>query len=127
MPKNIVQVFGFSDFCPTFAENYVMEVDIRYALKINGVSIEDLAQRMGVNRQTVYYYIKQGDKNPLSQLERIADAIGIPVTDLFEEREREPIFDVWCPSCGNKIQVELRVVEPKIPDHENIRGKEYYE
>jgi transcriptional regulator with XRE-family HTH domain len=85
MPKNVVQVFGFSDFCPTFAENYVMEVDIRYALKINGVSIEELAQRMGVNRQTVYYYIKQGDKNPLSQLERIADAIGIPVTKLFNE------------------------------------------
>ena len=53
-----------------------MEIDIKSVAKAHGVTLVALAERLGVSRQTVHYYIEQGDKNPISQLERIAGEIG---------------------------------------------------
>jgi transcriptional regulator with XRE-family HTH domain len=84
-----------------------MNVDIENTMKAKGVGITELAKRMGVNRQTIYYYIKQGNNNPLSQLQKIAGAIGVPVTDLFEKPEPEPEQEnvITCPACGAKLKV----------------------
>ena len=60
-----------------------MEIDIKGAAKRNGITLTELAERLGVSRQSVHYYIEQGDKNPVAQLEKIADAIGCNVVDLF--------------------------------------------
>ncbi|MBP1615967.1 MAG: Cro/C1-type DNA-binding domain [Bacteroidetes bacterium] len=91
------------------------------AMKEKGVGVTELAERLGVNRQTVYYYIKQGDKNPLSQLQKIAYALGISVLDLIVEEKEEGV--IICPNCGKRFKME----ESHIPHHENIRGKEYYQ
>ncbi|MDR1631353.1 MAG: hypothetical protein LBR97_00425 [Dysgonamonadaceae bacterium] len=57
---------------------------------------------MNVNRQTIYYYIKQDDKNPVSQLGKIATALNVSITDLFDR----PATDVInCPHCGGKIKI----------------------
>lgn len=47
----------------------------------------DLSNRLGVNRQTVYYYIKQDDKNPICQIQRIADAIGVSLFELIKAQD----------------------------------------
>ena len=60
-------------------------------LKNNGIGITGLADRMGVNRQTIYYYIKQDDKNPLSQLQKIADALEIPLIELFSDSSNDEL------------------------------------
>lgn len=60
-------------------------------LKNSGISITGLAERMGVNRQTIYYYIKQDDKNPLSQLQKIADALEIPLIELFSDSSKDEL------------------------------------
>lgn len=78
-------------------------MDIKHVLQEQGVSIEELARRMGVNRQTIYFYIKQRDKNPLSQLERIAAALGIDVTELFDH---SPTNTIICPKCGTRLEVK---------------------
>lgn len=76
-------------------------IKIEELMKKQGVGVTELAERLEVNRHTVYYYIKQGDKNPISQLSRIADAIGIDVRDFFEENN-----DTFtCPHCGKKIKI----------------------
>ncbi len=84
-----------------------MNVDIRKALQDCGVGIEELARRLGVNRQTVYYYIKQGDKNPVAQLEKIAAALGVQVVDLFEQQPPETTPRGTCPHCGKPIKIKL--------------------
>ena len=53
-----------------------MKIDIKGVAKRHGVGISMLAERLGVSRQTVHYYAEQGDKNPVSQLAKIAEAIG---------------------------------------------------
>lgn len=66
-----------------------MKIDIKKMCKSHGVSLVSLAERLGVSRQTIHYYCEQGDRNPVSQLQRIADAIGCSVSDFFEE-EAQP-------------------------------------
>lgn len=80
-----------------------MKVDIKTAAKKHGVTLVELSERLGVTRQAVHYYIEQGDKNPLSQLARIASAIGCSVSELFTEGE-ENVFR--CPHCGGRIVVD---------------------
>lgn len=55
------------------------------------MTVNELAARMEVSRQTVHYYCEQGDRNPLAQLERIAGAIGVPVSELFAEPAGEEL------------------------------------
>ena len=62
-----------------------MDVDIKRAAKAHGITIISLSERLCVSRQTVHYYCEQGDKNPLAQLERIAEAIGCDVSEFFEQ------------------------------------------
>lgn len=72
-----------------------MEVFIKEVSKRHGVSLVELARRLGVTRQTLYYYCEQGDKNPVAQLEKIADAIGVPLSELLTDPDADP-FDGGC-------------------------------
>lgn len=81
-----------------------MEIDIKSVAKAHGVTLVALAERLGVSRQTVHYYIEQGDKNPISQLERIAGAIGCDMSEFFSNAVK---FDtIRCPHCGGAIKIE---------------------
>jgi transcriptional regulator with XRE-family HTH domain len=77
---------------------------IKEIMKSRGVGATELASTLGVNRQTVYFYLKQGEKNPVSQLKKIAAALGVPVTELFAPPPGGGT--VSCPHCGGKITVE---------------------
>ena len=90
-------------------------------MKEKGIGVTELADRLGVNRQTVYYYIKQGDKNPLSQLQKIVNAMNMSLHDLIEEEEKENTIS--CPHCGKIIYFNS---EPHIPNQEDTQGKEYW-
>lgn len=58
-------------------------MDIKGVAKAHGVTLVALAERLGVSRQTVHYYIEQGEKNSVAQLERIAEAIGCSLDELI--------------------------------------------
>lgn len=79
---------------------YIKETASKY-----GISITKLAELMDVNRQTVYYYIEQGDKNPLCQIEKIANTIGCSIEELYGAKENEQSFS--CPHCGKPIEITL--------------------
>lgn len=89
-------------------------------MKEKNVGVTELASIMGVNRQTIYYYIKQDDKNSISQLQKIADALSVSLSELISQQE--PDNSITCPNCGKRFIME----DSHIWDHANIRGKEYY-
>ncbi len=63
------------------------KIDIRRALKERGLTIVQVAQKMGVVSQTMQQFIKG---NPtVEKLYLIADAIGCDVVDLFYPTEEE--------------------------------------
>lgn len=88
-----------------------MDVFIKEAAKRHGISLTQLAEIMGVTRQTVYFYIDQGVKNPFNKLEEIAGAIGCDVWELFRDEgltlaEDEPSYSTLrCPHCGKGIRL----------------------
>lgn len=80
---------------------YIKEVAKRY-----GVSLSELAERLNVSRQTVYYYCEQGDKNPISQLEKIANEIGCDLEELYKETCTDQTnSNMVCPKCGAKLKL----------------------
>ena len=73
---------------------------IESIMKKKGVGATELAKRLNVNRMTVYYYLKQDDKNSIVQLKKIADALGVPISDLFEQ----PASDTFRTKLEAKIK-----------------------
>lgn len=87
--------------------------------KQQGITMQDLAKRMGVTYQALYAAVSG---NPtIGKLGEIAKALGVGIIDLLNEDKEENT--ITCPHCGGKIHFDG---EPRMPDHENIQGKEYY-
>lgn len=54
--------------------------------KIKGISQEKLAYKANMSKQTVYWLERGKTKNPqLATLQRIADALGVPITELLKK------------------------------------------
>ena len=75
-------------------------IDIDKLLKEKRLSKTDLAKRMGINRVSLYSVLSG---NPtLENINKLASALEVPVTDLFDD----PKTDIAnCPYCGGKIKV----------------------
>lgn len=78
---------------------------IKDILKERGMTINDLADKLGVSRQALGKQI-QG-KMLIETASRIADALGVPMWQLFASSE-DVLSDkdtTVCPHCGNPIRV----------------------
>lgn len=80
-------------------------IRIEEIMKEKNIGVTELASIMNVNRQTIYYYIKQGDKNSISQLQKIADALKVQLSDIIGSQQNKT-DTINCPHCGGKIKVE---------------------
>ena len=82
-----------------------MKLRIKETAKKRGVLIKDLAAAVGVSPITVSG-INSGRFSPsLKLLEKIAAALGVQVSELFEEDERPPV--ARCPHCGGSLEISL--------------------
>lgn len=120
-----------------------MILHLKELMKAMGVTSITLADKVGVSKATVSYWLN-GKVFPVPEtLEKIADALGVPVWQLFASSD-----EVICGSDGNRFTAfvrngeELRAFdsaeslkeyvdglceETKLPIHANIRGKEYFQ
>ena len=71
-------------------------------IKKHGFQIKEVAEKMDITRQTLHYFINQGEKNSIDTLRRISDAIGCDLSEFIESNNADIIN---CPYCGNKIKV----------------------
>lgn len=77
---------------------------IKEAIKRYGTSVNEVADKMGISRVTLSTHI---NGNPSTEiLLRIADAIGCPVTDLFD-RPKKDSLSLTCPHCGKDINIKV--------------------
>lgn len=109
-----------------------MNLRIKEICKEQGIMMKDLAERINI---TEVGLSKSLNGNPtIGRLQEIADALNVDFIELFiaqkdgiagyiehngEVRKINSILDI-----ENLLQ-EIKG-EGRIPDHENIRGKEYY-
>ena len=79
---------------------YVKEV-----IKNRGLLIKDLADKLNINRISLTSMI---NGNPtISTLEKIAAAIGVEVSELFD---RPSTGTIACPNCGTEIKLTAEKV-----------------
>ena len=75
---------------------------IREIIKEKGLSTEELAAKLGVSVSSINQSISG---NPtVDTLTRIADALDVPIAELFEK----PIGPtLTCPHCGKPINIKV--------------------
>lgn len=79
---------------------------IKETMKHYGTSVNEIAEKMGISRVTLSTHI---NGNPSTEiLLRIADAIGCPVTELFEQPKKDSL-SITCPHCGKEIKIKTEL------------------
>lgn len=87
-----------------------MNLRIKDVIKEKGMTITELADKMGINRVNLSSMV---NGNPtVETLNKIADAIGCPVTELFEQPKKHSL-SITCPHCGKEIEI---IAKGKIPE-----------
>lgn len=66
---------------------------IREARKAAKMTQDELAKSLGVNRATLSRYESGAIDPPASQLQRIADALGISIYELLDDKEKDIYFE----------------------------------
>lgn len=103
-----------------------MQTRIKEIMIEKEVSSVSLAETIGVSKVTISNLINNKTMPSVDTLDKIAYALDVPIWQLFASPEEVQECDeniITCPHCGGKIQC---VEVSRMPDHENIRGKEYY-
>ncbi len=76
---------------------------IKEVIQEKGLTINKVAELIGVNRVSLSSAI---NGNPtVETLEKIANALGVPVSELFEAPKEGVIT---CPHCGKQINLEAK-------------------
>lgn len=82
----------------------IEQLRIKEAIKEHGTSINEVAEKMGISRFTLSAHV---NGNPSTEiLLRIADAIGCPITELFEQPKKDSL-SLTCPHCGKNINIKV--------------------
>ena len=87
---------------------------VKAILKDKQMTLNDLAKKLGVSRQALYLQINNNPR--ISTLQRIADALGVPVGQLFDQTPQPTNADhnvIICPHCGAKLVINLSVSDKK--------------
>lgn len=91
-----------------FSPYLCIKIDFDIMLRVNeickekGMTLKDLAKKLGVTYQSLYANLKETGNPTLSKLKEIADALGVEVVELFAPVERN-VFT--CPNCGKRFRI----------------------
>ena len=80
-----------------------MELRIKELLKLKGLTSIWLASQIGITQPNMSNIVSGKSKPSLDTLERIATALDVPITELFEQPTTDTIV---CPKCGTKFKME---------------------
>lgn len=82
-----------------------MALRIKEVIKDKGLSVQELAEKMGISRVGLSQHI---NGNPsVEVLDRIASALDVPVTELFEQPKSDTA-NLACPHCGKRIEIGIK-------------------
>lgn len=81
-----------------------MNYRIKDLCKEKGITIGDLSDKVGIARESISRIIG-GNNTSTDTLQRIASALNVPITDLFEQPQQNIIT---CPNCGTELEVKKK-------------------
>ena len=86
---------------------------IKETLKQKGLTQNDLADRLGINRVSLSRILSNKNDMRVSTIRKIADAIGCDVAEFFAPAEPAEHTTITCPHCGAKLVINLSVSDKK--------------
>ena len=86
---------------------------IKEALKKRGLTQNELAERLGINRVSLSRLLSDKNDMRFSTIKKIADAIGCDVSEFFAPEETEDHNVITCPHCSAKLVINLSVSDKK--------------
>ena len=78
---------------------------IKEVCKEKGVSINELAEKVGMSRVSISNMIAGRQSPPVDTLEKIADALGVEAWTLLKSPSEIEGQYLQCPKCGTKLQL----------------------
>jgi len=82
---------------------YKSELRVKELCREMGMSQKDLAKQMGISEVALCRMLKRG-RPDYDTLERLADALGVDIPDLFEQSHTRLV----CPHCGGVIHLDAK-------------------
>ena len=87
--------------CIFAAKLTIENMRIKEVIKEKGLTVKEVAAKMGVTQPSLSRAINEN--TTVEMLYRIASALCVPVTDLFEPPSTDVIT---CPKCGTRFRME---------------------
>lgn len=79
-----------------------MELRIKEVLKEKGLTAVWLASEIGIAQPSMSNIVNDKTKPSLETLDRIAFALNVSITELFERADNNTLR---CPNCGTRLEV----------------------
>ena len=83
-----------------------MQLRIKEVLKEKKITVVSLANSVGMAQPSMSNIVNGKSTPSLETLDKIADAIGVLVTDLFEQPKKDSL-SLTCPHCGKDINLKV--------------------
>lgn len=81
---------------------------VKELLKQRGMTSKELAAKIGITDGALSQSIKEGANPSLQTLTKIANALGVSVSELFDPAKEGVIH---CPKCGTRITLNPNTEE----------------
>jgi transcriptional regulator with XRE-family HTH domain len=82
-----------------------MKIRVKEVCKGKGLLMEELAEKLGITPNTLTRNI---NGNPtIETLERIAEALDVPIMELFEKPREGVPGATKCPYCGHDLTLRV--------------------
>ena len=88
-------------------------MNIKEVLKQRGLTQNELADRLGINRVSLSRLLSDKNDMRISTIKKIADAIGCDLSEFFTPAETADHNTTTCPHCGAKLVINLSVSDKK--------------
>jgi transcriptional regulator with XRE-family HTH domain len=76
---------------------------IKEVLRERNITAKELADKMGISAASLSVAIN--GNTTVGTLQRIATALNVPITELFEQKN---VNQTICPHCGKEIKIEIK-------------------
>lgn len=80
-----------------------MELRIKELCKEKGITIKDLATMINLSAVAMSNLVNSKSKPGIDVFDRIATALNVPISELFEQPTNDTIT---CPNCGKRFKME---------------------